>query len=77
MTLDVLDTAAAAALLRCAESTIEEHARSGNLPGLKFGEGGWVFPATAFFDRINELATDEAAKRRAITARRKGTPPKL
>lgn len=64
MTPEVFDTPAVAAMLCCAESTVEAHARAGNLPGLKFGDR-WVFPAAAFLARINELATDEAERRRS------------
>lgn len=54
-----------AGLLRCAASTVEAHARSGHLPGLLMGDGGYVFPAAALFTRLNEIAAAEAAQRRA------------
>ena len=63
--LDVLNAAAVAALLGCKVSTIEDRARRGDLPGLLFGDGGWVFPATALAARLNELAVEEASRRRA------------
>lgn len=59
----VLDVPAAALLLRCAETTVEERARRGDLPGLKIGEG-WVFPRGAFLQRLDELALEESAARR-------------
>lgn len=76
-----------AAMLGCAESTIETHARSGHLPGVLFGDGGYVFPAGALFARLDELALEEAAARRkpaarsgvlhAVTPRAKRSPPAL
>jgi hypothetical protein len=60
----ILSTAQAAALLRCEPSTIETKARTGELPGLLWGNGGWVFPAAAFYDRLNELAIENAKQRR-------------
>jgi hypothetical protein len=69
MTSDVLDGEAVAAMLRCEETTVEERARRGDLPGLKFGHG-WIFPRDALLARLNELALEEA-KRRRIPA--KGT----
>lgn len=64
MTPEVFDAAQAAKLLRCAETTVEERARRGDLPGLKFGDG-WIFPRDALLARLNELALEEAARRRA------------
>ena len=63
-TVEVLTAAQAAQHMRCAVKTIEEHARSGNLPGLLWGDGGWVFPAAAFYARVNQLAIEQAEKRR-------------
>ncbi len=68
-TVDVFTAEALATLLGCAVTTIEERARSGDLPGLKFGDGGWRFPAEALARRLNELAIEEAAKRRQPTTR--------
>lgn len=65
MQLDVLKADAVATLLGCAITTVEERARIGDLPGLKFGDGGWVFPASALALRLQELALDEAAARRS------------
>lgn len=57
-----------AGILRCAVSTVEAHARSGHLPGLLMGDGGYVFPAGALFARLNEIALAEATERRAPSA---------
>jgi excisionase family DNA binding protein len=54
----------AAALMGCSVKTVEDMARRGELPGLKPG-GGWIFPAGALAQRLDELAIEQAAKRRA------------
>lgn len=54
---DILSTEELAAILRCSAFTIEEKARRGELPGLKFGDGGWVFPWVATLGYLNTLAT--------------------
>lgn len=69
-------------LLRCSVRTVEDHARSGTLPGVKFGEG-WVFPFDALMRAVNRLAEDGAAKRaeplkpRAIQKNVRVTRPSL
>lgn len=65
--LQVYTVEQAAALLGCAEKTVEEMARDGRLPGLKPG-GSWVFPAGALARRLDELALEEAAQRRKSPA---------
>lgn len=66
MNLDVLTAEDAAAQLGCEPSTIEERARTGDLPALKLGRG-WVFPRRALDDRLNEIAVEQAQARRAPT----------
>jgi len=61
-TLEVLAPAAVAELLHCSVKTVEEKARAGDLPGLKYGDG-WVFPAGALAQRLNELALEQARTR--------------
>jgi excisionase family DNA binding protein len=51
-------------MLLCDKETVSERLNKGELPGLKFGRS-WVIPATAFFKRLNDLALEEADKRRA------------
>lgn len=58
-----LTTAQVAALLDCGPDTVEARARAGDLPGLQFGRG-WVFPAAALAQRLNELALQAAQQRR-------------
>jgi excisionase family DNA binding protein len=61
---DVLDTEQAAALLRCSVDTVRARADAGDLPGVKFGRD-WVFPCVALLEAVNELAREEASKRRS------------
>lgn len=51
----VLDVAEVATLMRCSPKTVQERARTGDLPGLKWGDD-WVFPAGALARRLDELA---------------------
>jgi len=60
---EILTIDAVATLLRCDEKTVSERLVSGDLPGAKFGRS-WIVPAVALFQRINDLATEEAAERR-------------
>ena len=53
----------AAELLGCSAKTVEDMARRGELPGIKPG-GGWVFPAGALAQRLDQLALEQAAARR-------------
>jgi excisionase family DNA binding protein len=62
-TVQIYTADQAAELLGCSVKTVEEMARQGQLPGIKPG-GCWVFPAGALALRLDQLALDEAAKRR-------------
>lgn len=64
LSFQVLDVEQVSLLLRCSTRTVEDLARAGQLPGLKFGTGGWVFPARALLDHLNETAAADAAKRK-------------
>jgi hypothetical protein len=89
VTVEVLDVEAVAKLLRCSLKTVEDRARRGDLPGILWGDGGWVFPAGALAQRLDELALDAARDRATPTrpaavlhavepGRRRGkAPPKL
>lgn len=63
--LEVLDTDAVAGLLRCSRKTVEDRARRGDLPGIQWGDGGWVFPAGALAKRLDEIALELARERAA------------
>lgn len=60
---DVIPQSAVAQLLECDENTVQERARTGDLPGVKFGRS-WVFPRQALVARLNEIAIEQASKRR-------------
>lgn len=62
--MNLLTVEQAADELGCKPKTIEERARAGDLPGILWGDGGWRFPAQAFYDRLNQLAIEQAEKRR-------------
>jgi len=66
-TAQILTTKHAAELLECSVKTVEERLRAGDLPGLKFGDG-WVIPAGAFWLRLDQLALEQAEKRRKPAA---------
>jgi excisionase family DNA binding protein len=61
---DVLDTEQVAALLRCSADTVRARADAGELTGIKYGRD-WVFPRVALLEAVNELAREEASKRRS------------
>lgn len=52
---DVLDDSEVATLLDCDVRTVQEKARTGELPAIKFGRS-WRFPKTALLHVLNELA---------------------
>lgn len=61
--LQVYTAEQAAQMLDCSIKTVEDMARRGVLPGIKPG-GGWIFPAGALAQRLDELAIEQAARRR-------------
>ena len=76
-----------AAMLGCSAKTVQAHARAGHLPGVKFGDD-WVFPVGALQQRLDDIALQEAGKRREPAkpaamvqqlraGRRERTPPRL
>lgn len=76
-----------AALLRCTVGQVEELARAGEIPGLKFGRG-WIFVRYDLLAYLAERARSEAAERRSKRQRvsvmpvtpkqsRQRTPPTL
>jgi excisionase family DNA binding protein len=53
-----------AELLRCTPEQVEELARAGEIPGLKFGRS-WLFVRDDLLAYLAERAREEAAKRRS------------
>lgn len=52
-----------AEMMGCEPGTIEDALRRGDLPGVKLGKG-WRIPARALADALNDMAVEEAKKRR-------------
>lgn len=59
----VMNEEAVAGALGCSIRTVQDRARSGELPGLKFGDEGWVFPIQALNEALNKQAIESAAER--------------
>lgn len=52
---EVLDESEVAKLLDCEPRTVQEKARTGQLPAIKFGRS-WRFPKDALLQALNNLA---------------------
>ena len=59
----VLTSSQVAEILHCSSRTVEDHARSGALPGYRFGDG-WVFVSDLVIDALRDLSRAEAASRK-------------
>ncbi|MBT2326053.1 helix-turn-helix domain-containing protein [Variovorax paradoxus] len=64
MTAETIDSEECAALLRCTSDQVEELARAGEIPALKFGRG-WLFVRADLLAYLAEKARAEAQDRRA------------
>lgn len=62
---DILTEEEVAEILGCEIQTIQEKARSGELPGVKFGRP-WRFPRTALLESLHDRAM--ANKPKPVTA---------
>lgn len=60
---DVLDEIEVAQILDCEPKTVQEKARCGELPAVKFGRS-WRFPRTALLQSLNEMALANKPKPR-------------
>ena len=60
----VLNSTQVAELLHCSVRSVEDHARTGLLPGYKVGDG-WIFLPDMVIDAIRVLALEEAEKRKS------------
>ena len=58
---DVLDDVAAAALCDCEPSTMQDLARTGQLPAVKLGRS-WRFPRSALLQALHDKAMANMAK---------------
>ena len=64
---EVMSEAQVATILDCEPQTIQEKARAGELPGLKFGRS-WIFPRSALIERLHEMALANKPKPRPTPA---------
>lgn len=60
---EVIDSTQCAALLQCTADQVEELARAGEIPGLKFGRS-WIFMRADLLVFLAEKARAEALARR-------------
>ena len=76
---DILDESEVAALLDCQPTTVQEKARTGELPAVKYGRS-WRFPRAALMEALNRQALANAKPKtkqpptavvRPVSARRK------
>lgn len=80
---DVMSKDEVAEILDCEPVTVEEKARTGELPGVKFGRS-WIFPRTALLECLHTKALENTKPRtqpqpaaRALTKAVKRQPPAL
>lgn len=77
---EILNKEQVANLLDCEPSTVEEKARSHELPAIKIGRS-WLFPRLALIQRLNEmaLAKPEAPRPQGIIKQsmKRRSPPAL
>lgn len=64
---ELLSVEAVASALDCADTTVEEHARTGHLPGIKLGRS-WVFPRAALLQSLCDMARHQAEGRKTKPA---------
>lgn len=73
MSSETIDSEECAELLRCTSDQVEELARAGEIPGLKFGRG-WLFVRADLLAYLAEKARAEAQERRSKRAPNAPTP---
>lgn len=56
----ILTAEQVAELLHCSRRTVEDHARSGTLPGAKFGDG-WIFVTDLLMETIKQISLKKTA----------------
>lgn len=76
---DVLSEAEVAELLDCEPKTVQEKARLGELPAVKFGRS-WIFPRTALLEVLHHKALQNAPKKAPAAVYKQNlqrVPPRL
>lgn len=85
MSLETLSVDQVAELLMCTPEKVEELARTGELPGMKFGRG-WIFLRSTLLAHLERQSLAEQEERRAkrrpsaatpLARPRRQTPPAL
>lgn len=76
---DVLDENEVAEILDCEPSTVQEKARAGELPAVKFGRS-WRFPRAALMEALHKKAMENRPKKTTsvgvkFPAGRRAPPP--
>ena len=69
---EILNTDELARLLGCDKETAAKRIIAGDLPGSKFGRD-WIIPRRALIERINVMAMEDAAARRAALEAERST----
>lgn len=64
---DTMDSSACAELLLCSSDQVEDLARAGEIPGVKFGRG-WLFVRADMLAYLAERGRREAEERRSARA---------
>lgn len=62
--MDTIEIAEMAEILKCSEASIEAALRDGTLPSIQLGRHH-VTPRAAFWQRVAEVAIEQAANRRS------------
>ncbi len=76
MLKDILSEEDAAAELACAVTTVQDLARTHQLPGIKLGRN-WVFPRAALLNTLNTMAMAQLQKADKPQAKAIQQPTKL
>lgn len=63
--ISMMSSEEVATYLDCETKTVEEAARTGRLPGVKFGRS-WRFPLSALLEALHEEAMETAKKNRTL-----------
>lgn len=70
---EILNASELSELLHCQPSAVREAARTGRLPGVKYGDD-WIFPLEAVLRVLNEQALNTAPMEKATRKPELGNP---
>lgn len=63
----IMNAEEVASLLQCSKRTVEDHARDGTLPGVKFGDG-WVFASELVVEAVKRMSLERSQAKPKATA---------